>query len=115
MNITYKNTTAEKQFSSEYKKQWRYPKQVQTKLQAAENYIKRAESLLDIVNYRPFHFHQLHGDRNREWSIYLGNTGYRVTLIPCDAQGKPIVTGDVISQCKSIRIVMVTEVSNHYE
>lgn len=115
MKITYKNTTAEKQFASKHKKTWRYPKDVQTKLQAAENYIKQAETLLDIVNYRPFKFHQLKGDRKGEWSIYLGNTGYRVTLLPCDEQSEPIIDGDVIAQCKSIRIIMVTEVSNHYE
>lgn len=115
MKITYKNKTAEKQFSSEYKSSWRYPKQVQIKLQAAENYIQRAESLLDIANYRPFHFHPLKGSRKTEWSIYLGDTGYRVTLFPCDDDGKPIISGDIIAQCKSIKIIMVTEVSNHYE
>ena len=71
--------------------------------------------LRDIVTYPPFHFHQLKGDRKHEWSIYLGSTGYRVTLIPCDDDGNELRGGDIIEKCRSIKIVMVTEVSNHYE
>lgn len=115
MTIQYKNKTAKQQFSSEFQKKWSYPEAVKTKLKAAENYIIEAKSLLDIVNYPPFHFHQLKGDRKGEWSIYLGKTGYRVTLIPCDNEGKEILSGDIIAQCRSIKIVIVTEVSNHYE
>lgn len=115
MVIIYKNKTAEQQFSSEYQKKWKYPDAVSEKLQAAENYIRNASSLLDIVNYPPFRFHRLKGDRKVEWSIYLGKTGYRITLIPCDENNHKIVSGDIIAQCKSIKIVMVTEVSNHYE
>ena len=62
MQILYKNKTAEKQFSSKYKKNWKYPEQVKRKLEAAENFIKSSSSLLDIVNYPPFHFHGLHGN-----------------------------------------------------
>lgn len=115
MKILYKNKTAKQQFSSEYKNKWRYPQQVKTKLQAAENFFKSATSLLDIANYKPFHLHQLKGDRKHEWSIYLGNTGYRVLLIPCDNNGNEIVSGDIIAQCETIKVVLVTEVSNHYE
>lgn len=115
MNIIFKNTTAKKQFSSEYKQSWRYPEKVKEKLLAAENLIQKATSLRDIANYQPFRFHQLKGDRKSEWSIYLGNTGYRITLFPCDDSGLAITSGDIIAQCKMIKIVMVTEVSNHYE
>ena len=115
MIITFKNNAAKKQFSPEYMRTWKYPEKVAEKLLATENYIRNAASLLDVVNYRPFHFHRLKGDRDHEWSIYLGNTGYRVTLMPCNDLGEPIREGDIVSQCKVIKIVMVTEVSNHYE
>lgn len=115
MRIIYKTRTAEKQFSSKYKKSWRYPEAVKKKLQAVENFIINASSLQDIVNYPPFHFHGLHGDRKGEWSIYLGNTGYRVTMIPCDDNGDEILEGDIMAQCRMIKIVCITEVSNHYE
>lgn len=115
MQILYKSETAKKQFNSEYKKKWRYPEQVKKKLEAAENFILNADSLEDIANYIPFHFEHLKGDRKDEWSIRLGNTGYRVTMIPCDDNGDEIIEGDILAQCKMIKIVNVTEVSNHYE
>lgn len=115
MIILYKNKTAEKQFSSKYRNTWNYPKQVCTKLVAAENFIANASSLQDVAAYPPFNFHRLAGKRKDEWSIYLGNTGYRVTLIPCDEENKEITTGDILAQCKSIKVMLVTEVSNHYE
>ena len=49
MQILYKNKTAEKQFSSKYKKSWKYPEQVKRKLEAAENFI-RSSSSLEIID-----------------------------------------------------------------
>lgn len=115
MQILYKNRTVEKQFSAEFKKNWKYPKQVKIKLEAAQNFIRNSSSLLDVMNYPPFHFHGLYGNRKGEWSIYLGNTGYRVTMIPCDENGKEIIGGDIVAMCKTIKVVCITEVSNHYE
>lgn len=115
VQIIYKSKKAEKQFSSKYKKTWRYPEQVKKKLISAENYILSSDSLMDIVNYVPFHFEHLKGNRKDEWSIRLGRTGYRVTMIPCDDEGHEIIDGDILAQCKIIKIVKVTEVSNHYE
>lgn len=115
ITILYKNETVKKQFCSEYKKKWRYPEQVKVKLEAAENYIKRSSSFLDIANYPPFRLERLKGNRKEEWSIRLGNTGYRVTMIPCDDDGNEIIDGDILAQCRFIKIVKVTEVSNHYE
>lgn len=45
----------------------------------------------------------------------MGNTGYRVTMIPCDDTGSEITDGDIIAKCKMIKIICITEVSNHYE
>lgn len=115
MDILYKNKKVQKDFCSKFQKSWKYPPMVIKKLLAAENFIENAVSLNDIIQYPPFHFHALEGKRKSEWSIYLGNTGYRVTMIPCDNEGNCIVEGDIIAQCKQIKIIQVTEVSNHYE
>ncbi len=115
IKIIYKNTTAERQFSSKFKNKWKYPEQVKKKLEATENFILSSESLQDIANYVPFHFERLKGKRRNEWSVRLGNTGYRVTLIPCNDNEEEIIEGDILSQCKVIKIIKVTEVSNHYE
>ncbi len=45
----------------------------------------------------------------------LGNTGYRVTMIPCDDTERELTEGDILAKCKMIKIIKVTEVSNHYE
>lgn len=105
MNILYKNKLAEKQFCARYKKKWKYPEQVRKKLEAAENYMINADSLMDVANYLPFHFERLRGDRKDEWSIRLGNTGYRVTMIPCDENENEILEGDILANCKMIKIV----------
>jgi len=115
MEILYKNKRVEKDFCSKFKSKWKYPPRVKEKLEATENYLKNATNLSDVVQYPPFHFHGMEGTRKGEWSIYLGNTGYRVTMIPCDDAGVAITHGDIIAQCKQIRVVQVTEVSNHYE
>ena len=115
MKILYENKSARSQFCSEYSKKWKYPSNVQMKIKAMENYIQSAESLKDIYTYKPYRMHSLIGDRKNEWSLSLGNTGYRVTFIPCDDNEKEITQGDIISQCKSIKIIKVTEVSNLYE
>ena len=36
-------------------------------------------------------------------------------MIPCYNDGREIIEGDILAHCKMIRIVKVTEVSNHYE
>ena len=90
MNILFTNKKVERQFCSKYKSSWRYPDQVKTKLEGAENYIRNSDSLMDIANYPPFRFERLEGKRKNEWSIRLGNTGYRVTMIPCDEKEQEI-------------------------
>ena len=97
MKILYKNKTVEKMFCSKYKKNWRYPDQVKNRLEMTENYMINAGSLMDIANYPPFHFEHLKGNRKEEWSIRLGSTGYRVTMIPCDDNGHEILTGDILA------------------
>lgn len=115
MKVIYKNKGAEKQFKSEYASKWKYPENVKEKLLSVGNFLESAESLSDVFAYPPYRFHYLKGDRRGEWSITVPNTGWRVTVIPCDKEQKPILSGDVLAQCKFIKIVMVTEVSNHYE
>lgn len=115
MIIIYKNGNAKEQFCSGGINKRKYPKQVQMKLAATENFIINSDSFMDLANYPPFHLERLKGNRKSEWSIRLGNTGYRVTLIPCDDEEKELIDGDIMARCKMIKIVKVTEVSNHYE
>ena len=89
---------------------------VAKKLIANINYCENAaESLLDIKQYTAFHFHDLNGkEYENQWVIYVGRTGYRIHFIPLDENGNEIKKGEVIPQIKSIKIMRVMEVSNHY-
>lgn len=115
MEIKYKNRAVEKQFSSDYAKKWKYPNNVKEKLLAMETFIRKAESLKDILNYHPYHFHQLQGNRQGEWSLYVYNTGYRVTVFPCNEDWKPISAKEVLNLSHLIKKLKITEVSKHYE
>ena len=115
MEIAYKSKSAEKQFSPDYAKKWKYPEKVKEKLLAMETFIRRAESLRDILNYHPYHFHQLQGSRCGEWSMYVGNTGYRVTVYPCTDDWKIIPTEKVVELSRTIKKLKIMEVSKHYE
>lgn len=85
-------------------------------LQFVLNFIENSESLNDVINYPSFHFHDLKGPECMdEWSIYIKRTGYRLILKPQDVNNNIIKKGDVIANSKSITIVLVTEVNNHYE
>ena len=98
MKILYKNKTAEKQFSPKHQSKWKYPEPVKIKLLSIENAIRQATCLQDIARLPQYHFHALMGDRKHEWSIYVGNTGYRVTLIPCDDDDNEITSSDIMAQ-----------------
>ncbi len=80
-----------------------------------ETFIRKATSLKDIANYKPYHLHQLHGERQTEWSLYVGNTGYRVTILPCDEEWHLIQSQKVLEICHTIKKLKITEVSHHYE
>ena len=115
MRIIYKDAHVKEKFSPEYQKKWDYPNPVKIKLLSIENALQQAPCLNDIACVQTYRFHRLKGERKAEWSMRVGNTGYRVVLIPCDEKGKEIIKGDVLAQCKTIKVVKVTEVSKHYD
>ena len=115
MKILYKSQRAKEAFCSEYKNIWHYPERVKVKLMFIESMITNFTCLMDLINYPSFRFHKLIGDRKGQWSIYVGSTGYRVSLIPCDENEQEILSGDVLALAKVIKIVEIVEVTNHYE
>ena len=83
---------------------------VYKKLSAIINFIENADSLLDIKNYPSFHFHDLDDEYKDQWAIYVGRTGYTIHIIPQDSN-----KGDVTPYIKNIKIILIKEVSNHYD
>ena len=116
MIILYKNKKARKQFSPEFKSKWRYSPSVSDGIEETENYIRAARNLRDIANYSPFHLERLNGNRKKTpWSIRIVGSKYRILLFPCSDDGIIITEGDILSQADAIMVIMVVEVSNHYE
>lgn len=115
MKILYKNKKAKEQFDPMYMKAWKYNETVRKRIIKIKEIISVSDSLYDIATYPTFFLEKLKGDRKAEWSIRVGNTGYRITLIPCDEKENLLIGGDVLAKSKTIKTVMITEVSNHYE
>lgn len=84
------------------------------KLIADINFIEQAKNFFDIIAYQPFHFHKV-ADK---YAIDVNGRkcSYRLIIIPLDENNNKVVAEkDFLSTAKSIEIVMIEEVSNHYE
>lgn len=86
------------------------------KIAAAVNFIESADSFADIVNYPPFHFHELTRDRKNQYSIDAGRRlGYRIIINPLD-KDRNSLAGNLIENIKECAsIVIILEVTNHYD
>ena len=116
MEILYKNKKVQEECTDIRKATKAFNSNVAEKLISVINYIESAESLMDIRNYAPFHFHQLKNDKKEYCSIYLGKKlGYRLLVIPL-LNGKPAKPEEIFSSTAiEIKIIKIEEVSNHYE
>lgn len=117
MEVTYRNAQVKKA-CTDYKKATKlYNKDVAEKLQKAINFIDAAESLMDVRNFPPFHFHQLKGDKKGYCAIDLGRRlGFRLLVVPLEADGQPCANTRIFSSAAvEIIAIEIEEVSNHYE
>ncbi len=112
MHIEYGNKKTEEICTNLHTAKRKYPEKVAIKLMRAINFIENAESLQDVIRYGPFNFHDLKGDRKGQYAIDIdGRRGsYRIVLKPVDESST-----DIYATAKSIKIVLVWEVSKHYE
>jgi proteic killer suppression protein len=63
-----------------------------------------------------YHLHPLAGKRMGQFAIDLGRKlGWRLIIIPQTVDGETLECGDVNFVYESTEIVLVWEVSNHYE
>ena len=117
MEIIYKSQKLQGLCTDIHKATKAFNANVAEKLIATIDYIESAESLVDVRNYPPFHFHQLKHDKKEYCSIYLGKTlGYRLLVIPLLSDNKPATPKEIFtSSAIKIKLIKVEEVSNHYE
>jgi len=89
---------------------------VADKLISLINFIESAENLIDINNVPTYNLHPLSGNRKGQYAIDLGRKlGWRLIIIPEDMDGNKIENDDINILYKSTSVVLVWEVSNHYE
>jgi proteic killer suppression protein len=116
MQINYKSSKLQELCSDIRKATKAFNADVAEKLLYAVNFIEMAESLMDVRNYPPFHFHQLKNNKKGLCSIYLGKKlGYRLLVIPL-LNGEKATPEEIFgSKAVEIKIIKIEEVSNHYE
>lgn len=99
MEILFKNNTLKNQYKISSKAIASYGKQVAIKYIERVNIIKKSKSLDELISIRTLKCHQLKGTRKGQWSIKL--TGAWRLLFTL--------------QGKTLQIVRIEEVSNHYD
>ena len=86
------------------------------KLFALIRLLERVECLNDIYMLRQYNLHPLHGDRVGQFALDLGRKlGFRLIVMPLDEDGNMSVEKDVQKVLKTTNIILVWEVSKHYE
>ena len=117
MEIRYKKKELKSICENYGKAKKEFGADVAEKLFSAIDFIEAAQSIVDVRNYSPFHFHSLKGDKNGQYAIYLGRKlGFRLIVKPLNIDGA-FSNNEQIYSTKAIEIVVILfeEVSNHYE
>lgn len=114
MKILYKNKKLEKVCSSLKEMKKKFDINVAEKLNNALIFIESANDMNDLYVKPSFNLHPLKGDREGQFSIYLGKIlGYRIIFIPLDENEKEFKNINTLDY-KKIKILKIEEVSNHY-
>ena len=117
MEIKYKNAKIKKQCTDLKCARKDFNDIVANLLHSRINFIEQAKSLADIINNPSFHFHGLSGKEQGLYAIDLGRRiGFRLIIEPLNENEETLRKEkdiEVLKQCT--KIVIVVEVTNHYE
>ena len=117
MEIKYKNRKTERQCTDFSCAKKDFNERVAKLLLSRINFIENAKNFADIVNNPTFHFHGLSGKEQGLYAIDLGRKiGYRLIIEPLKENDESLKKEKDIEKIKQCtKIVIVVEVSNHYE
>lgn len=109
MKIFYKNKKLEKQCTNLKIAKKEYGDKIALRLLKAINFIQEASNLSSLINFRPYHFHDLKGDRNGQYAIDIGSRrdGYRLIM--------EFSEEDVFVNAVHIEDIYLVEMGKHYE
>ncbi len=116
IKIEYRNNKDKKICTDFRKAKKEVGDKVADKLYSLINFIESAENLLDIKSVPTYHLHPLEGKRKGQFAINLGRRlGWRLIVIPIDEDGNKLESVDINTLYELSNIVLVWEVSKHYE
>ncbi len=117
IEIQYHDNTVKKLCTDLKKARKDLPVNVAEKLHALINLIESSANLQDIAKMQIYHMHPLQGKREGQYALDIAGrrSGYRLVIIPIDADGNVYKEKDVSIVYKSTKIIIAWEVSNHYE
>ncbi|WP_088189422.1 hypothetical protein [Desulfosporosinus sp. FKA] len=117
INIEYRDRKLQKQCSNSRLAKKDFGVEVADKLLSLINFLDNAKNLMDIAVMRIYHLHPLDRDRKGQFALDLGRRlGWRLLVIPLDHEGKRwSTTEDVNIIYKSTTVILVWEVTKHYE
>lgn len=115
MKILYRNSKIKKLCTDEKFAIRNIGFEVTNKLFSVLNLIEASKNLKDILVLPQYKLHSLKGNRNDQYSIYLGKkTGFRLILIPLDENENVINSNDMNLYVMAVCVELL-EVSKHYE
>ena len=93
------------------------PIDVAGKLHALINFIISSENLYDIAKVHRYHFHSLQGKRAGQYAIDISGrkSGYRLIIIPYNPEIDLSSEKNINIIYRTTEVIVVLEVSNHYE
>lgn len=111
MIIGYSNKKVEKICQNDKYAKKELGKKIQEKLYQRLDWLSAAPNL-SIFNtiYKTLRMHKLTGNKDGMYALDIDQQ-YRIIFYPCDEEGYP----DHSSDFKAISVVMIEEVSKHYE
>lgn len=116
INIKYRKSKDEKLCTDFKKAKKDLGPKVADKLHSLINVFESASNLMDIKSIPMYHLHPLEGNRKGQFAIDLGRKlGYRLIIIPEDENEEKWNTNDVNIIYNLTNVVLIWEVSKHYE
>lgn len=123
MDLLYANKKLKTQCTNiaEAKKLFNGKDSLAISLLARINALKQAETIKDVIVQPSFHFHDLKNKKRRNLDGYFAidvkgrKDGWRIILQPLDDNEKPYDPCKIDQIAGNVRVVEISEVSNHYE
>lgn len=116
INIEFRNNKVKKLCTNYIAAQKSLNIEVAEALHALINFIQNAKDIHDIAAIKHYNFHPLIGNRKGQYALDLGRKlGWRLIITLRDDCGRRIDSSDERLYQDSALVVLVWEVSKHYE